>query len=497
MKNRYILILILIISLMMTSCSFSGGGNDNPPSTPLLTVDKVTENSVRLVWSGSFANGKIKEYRVYRDDDVIAKVKKTEYIDEDVKAGEEYLYEVLAVDDDGNKSDRSAGQTVKVTANVASGGPTDNPTNSPTAKNKLDIMKLSKSSVKVYIIDDDFNTVGTGSGTVIDESGFILTNYHCVGYTADDTSGTGLYNSQGLVGIALTDDVKAYSQPQYLARFMGGDNVKDIAVIKMETDLNGNPIPADLALKSIQMSDSEDVQLGEDVNILGFPGVGGETITFTSGRVSGFIDEDGDNETDWIKTDALVNHGNSGGTALNQDGLMIGIPTAKIGGEDNDQMFFLRPINLATRIIKEAYANYESGNYPGNGRTSTPKPTQKPTDPGNTPNIPDDASLITFSGRVVDADTEEPVFDAVVIALIPGITVEQFLNEQLDAQIAAYAYTDENGFFTCSPEMLTLTSYGVLIVKEGYELIAIDDALYMEDDGSGIYDVGDVYMAKE
>lgn len=516
-SKKLILALMLVLSMLLASCGIQigEGEDDTPPSSPLLSVDEVGADGIRLVWSGSFDDGDIDEYRLYRDDKVIAKIRKTEYLDKEVEGGQEYEYSVLAVDEAGNKSDRSP--AVKVTAGSQSARATDatkestepnatdktkpgetsepEPTAGPSAADgKLDILKLSKSSVKIYIIDDDYNIIATGSGTIIDEDGFILTNYHCVGHTADDTSGTGLYNQDGLVGVALTDDVKAYSQPQYFARFMGGDSMLDIAVVHLESDLNGNPISADMGLKPISMSDSDNVVFGEDVNVLGFPGVGGETITFTSGRVSGFMDDDGDSITDWIKTDALVNHGNSGGTALNGKGQMIGIPTAKVGGEDNDQMFFLRPVNLAIPIIEQAREAFANNDYPGNGRTG-PTQTPTPTNPGGS-GTTDAGSPIVFAGRVVDADTQAPIPDALVIALVPGVTTQQFLDEQLDSQVASYAYADADGYFACDPALNAQTTYAVIIWMDGYEPLLIDDALYMEDDGSGWYDVGDVYLTR-
>jgi len=73
------------------------------------------------------------------------------------------------------------------------------------------------------------------------------------------------------------------------------------------------------------------------VSIFGYPGIGGETITFTSGNVSGFSSAQGVQGRAWIKTDATVAGGNSGGTAVDSEGYLVGVPT-KFGAGDDLQL---------------------------------------------------------------------------------------------------------------------------------------------------------------
>ena len=161
----------------------------------------------------------------------------------------------------------------------------------------------------------------------------------------------------GYVAIALTDDVRVNSQPQYFAQYRSGNEALDLAVVQIVEDINGNKVSAtDLKLIPAKIGNSDELNMGDEINLLGYPGVGGETITFTAGKVSGFIDDNFDDEIDWIKTDAIVNHGNSGGTAINNKGEMIGVPTAKQVGVDADLMFYLKPINQAIAILEDAYA---------------------------------------------------------------------------------------------------------------------------------------------
>ena len=274
-----------------------------------------------MAWAGNYDDVGVEEYRLYRNSDVIKKLSKTEYKDTDVEIGEEYEYYVVAYDEAGNRSSKSIKQTVKIEGEKSQ----ETPENPQAGTSGFNMQKLSKSTIKLYTLDDEFNVIAMGSGTIVNKDGYILTNFHCVGENGS------LYNSEGYVAIAITDDIKKNIQPQYLAQYRSGVENLDLAVIKIVSDLNWNVVSAsDLNLSPAIISDSDKVELGDAINILGYPGVGGETITYTAGHVSGFVDEDGDSEIDWIKTDAVVNHGNSGGTAINDNGEMIGVPTAKI-----------------------------------------------------------------------------------------------------------------------------------------------------------------------
>ncbi len=88
-----------------------------------------------------------------------------------------------------------------------------------------------------------------------------------------------------------------------------------------------------LNLPFVPLGDSDKLELGDVVSIFGYPGIGGETVTFTSGSVAGFTSESGvQGNRAWIKTDAVIAGGNSGGTAVDDDGKLVGIPTQAAAG---------------------------------------------------------------------------------------------------------------------------------------------------------------------
>jgi S1-C subfamily serine protease len=486
-QGHIVLAVMIVLTMMFSACSFERE-DETPPTAPLLTVTKVSPEGVHLAWSESYDDNGIDEYRLYRDGELIAKLRKTEYKDEDVEPGEEYEYYVVAYDKSGNRSSRSVKQNVSVNGSVAAAPEvpdepqaTDAPEEPATnSKSGISIQKLSRSTVKLYTLDDNFYIIAMGSGTIVNKNGYILTNFHCVGENGR------LYNSEGYVAIAVTDDIKKNIQPQYIAQYRSGVEELDLAVVKIVADLNWNQLnAADLNLVPAKIADSDTVELGDEINILGYPGVGGETITYTAGRVSGFIDEDNDSVIDWIKTDAVVNHGNSGGTAINGNGEMIGVPTAKIVGDDNDIMFFLKPINQAIPVLNDALATGDSPNLPS---PSTPTP-YVPEEP-----VYDDG--IAIYGRIIDSFTLDPIPGAAFVILQPGVTVYDFLNDPKDSMILSYGETDRDGLFICY-YVPGGESYSVIVAADGYMPIMEDEAIVLPAGWNEDIDMGDIYLEWE
>lgn len=481
-KRKYIFTaVIMVMVLMLTSCSLERREDDTPPTAPLLTVTSVSQDMVVLAWSESYDENGVSEYRLYKNGELIAKQKSTVYQDRDVVPGEEYEYYVVAFDKAGNRSSRSVRQNVKIEdpgSSVAVGPDpqiTETPPN-PANSSGINLQKISRSTVKLYALDDYFNIISMGSGTIVSSNGYILTNFHCVGENGR------LYNSDGYVAIALTDDIKKNIQPQYIAQYRSGVESLDLAVVKIIADLNWNQLnPADLNLVPAKLADSDLVELGDEISILGYPGVGGETITYTAGRVSGFIDEDNDSVIDWIKTDAVVNHGNSGGTAINKNGEMIGVPTAKWVGVDNDVLFYLKPINQAIPVLNDAYAIGDNPIFP---------------QPSTTPSYPNEYAYnegITIYGRIVDSFTLRPISGAAFAILQAGVTVDDFFNNPVDSMILSYVESDRDGIFMCD-YIPSGESYSVIILAEGYMPILEDYAIEIPYGWTEDIDLGYIYL---
>ena len=181
---------------------------------------------------------------------------------------------------------------------------------------------LIRSTVQVVALMREggrFQPVWTGSGSILSRDGYILTNAHVVSDPEQPPDA---------LGVAITVRSDELPEPKYLAEIRAIDPQLDLAVIQVTSDLDGRPIdPEQLDLDYVETGDSDRLELGDLLRILGYPTIGGETITFTEGSVSGFTRERGVEGRAWIKTDATIAGGNSGGLAANARGQLIGIPT--------------------------------------------------------------------------------------------------------------------------------------------------------------------------
>jgi S1-C subfamily serine protease len=215
------------------------------------------------------------------------------------------------------------------------------------------INQALRASVQVIVPDNDFETFSLGSGTVLTAGGLILTNYHVV----EGDRRNGLLNDDGLVGIAVIPaDLRGEAILKYEGAVVKTSPELDLALVQITglVDDPDAPLPANLGLTPISLGNSDDLLIGDEINMFGFPGVGGNTPTLTDGIVSGFLDEDRNGDFEWIKTDALISHGNSGGLATDSTGRFIGVPTA--GNVDEmGAIGLVRTGNLAIQFFQSHF----------------------------------------------------------------------------------------------------------------------------------------------
>jgi len=191
------------------------------------------------------------------------------------------------------------------------------------------VVNVTSTAVQMDFFFNAFPTQGSGSGSIIDVKGHILTNHHVVA------------DAQKLE-VTLADGSK------WPAKLVGSDPDNDLAVIKIEAPKE--------KLKVITMGDSKNLRIGQKVLAIGNPF--GLQRTLTTGIISSLgrtIRSDvGTLMEDIIQTDAAINPGNSGGPLLNSDGEIIGINSAILspsGG--NVGIGFAVPVNLARRVVPE------------------------------------------------------------------------------------------------------------------------------------------------
>ena len=175
----------------------------------------------------------------------------------------------------------------------------------------------------------------SGSGFILSEDGYIITNCHVVD-GADNIK------------------VVTYSGETYEAELVGADSNYDVAVLKIEAT----------GLPAVSVGDSDILKVGEEVIAIGNP-LGELTFTMTNGIISALdreINTDG-NPQNMIQTNAAINSGNSGGPLFDMDGNVIGVTTAKYSGSTSsgttiEGLGFAIPIN---DVLKVAYDLVEYG----------------------------------------------------------------------------------------------------------------------------------------
>ncbi|HEY5730401.1 MAG TPA: trypsin-like peptidase domain-containing protein [Anaerolineales bacterium] len=257
-------------------------------------------------------------------------------------------------------------EVVPPTATATLAPPTATPlptsTPLPTPKPIPTISELTQATVQVLAMFGE-DIEWWGSGTIISSDGLILTNAHVAHPQA---SGLALfYDDLSLafsplpdqLAIAVVDDESKPPEQKYIAEVVSSDGVLDLAVLRIVSDMDGEPInPKELQLSFVEVGDSDTVHLGESIRIFGFPGIGGETITFTQGTVSGFESQDNVGDKAFIKTDTEIAGGNSGGLAVNEAGQIIGVPTLTVSSDSGSVIGRLRSINLAKPMLEAAVA---------------------------------------------------------------------------------------------------------------------------------------------
>jgi S1-C subfamily serine protease len=194
---------------------------------------------------------------------------------------------------------------------------------------------LMAATVQIYALfeqNGELVPAWTGSGTILNKTGMILTNAHVAAPTTQ-----GEPDDPDALAVALVQSEDKPPVFSYLAEVRAADGFLDFAVIQVVSTIDGDAIdPNSLNLPFVPLGNSDNVHVGDRLSIFGFPGIGGDTITFTDGSVSGFTSEDQVGDRAWIKTDATIAGGNSGGLAANNSAEIIGVPTIASSGADTD-----------------------------------------------------------------------------------------------------------------------------------------------------------------
>lgn len=181
-----------------------------------------------------------------------------------------------------------------------------------------------------WFLEPIITSSGSGSGSIIDKRGYVVTNVHVI-------------ENASKITISLADG------SSYDGKIIGSDKESDIAVLKFDP-------PSDVTLKTIAFGNSENLKVGQKVIAIGNPFALERTMT--TGIISGLgrpIQETNNVIIrNMIQTDAAINPGNSGGPLLDTQGKMIGINTMIISNSGSSSgVGFAVPVTTARRVVND------------------------------------------------------------------------------------------------------------------------------------------------
>lgn len=244
-----------------------------------------------------------------------------------------------------------------------------------------------------------------GSAVVIRSNGIVATNHHVITNVR-----TGRLYDELMFSLAANGDPLT-SPTRYRLKAVMINKEYDLALLAIDANADGTAIPQSVVFPTVEIADSRKIRLLEDLFIIGFPEKGGTSVTVNRGVVEGQ-----DLLAKWIKTDARVIHGNSGGAAVNSDGKLVGIPTKVVADEqpvdkDGDgfpddyrrygAVGFLRPSYLLVEMLSKLDQTKAE---------SLPAPAQ--------PEMVASQTLIPVSGVVKSSTAGTPIVGALV-GLLP------------------------------------------------------------------------------
>ncbi|MBQ7070750.1 MAG: trypsin-like peptidase domain-containing protein [Ruminococcus sp.] len=212
------------------------------------------------------------------------------------------------------------------------------------------VEKVSPSVVGISCVLQ--NGMATGSGIIMSEDGYILTNAHVV-EGAQEINVVLPSNYSNTSETSDSGDTKSSDESEdnltYTAELVGADNQTDIAVLKIKAE----------GLTAAEFGTSADLQIGEAAIVIGNPVSMSLANSVTAGIISATdrtltIE---DRTINYIQTDAAINGGNSGGPLINAYGQVIGIASARVDASVADSLCFAIPIDDALPIVKDLMEN--------------------------------------------------------------------------------------------------------------------------------------------
>ncbi|MCB9571277.1 MAG: trypsin-like peptidase domain-containing protein [Kofleriaceae bacterium] len=328
------------------------------------------------------------------------------------------------------------------------------------------------------LVDGRLRAVGGGSGVIVSGDGSVLTNYHVL------HDGDGRLHDVFVIG----RHVGAGKPPQLVCAGKPSRSKLqpevDLALIKCDLDLDGRAwTPASAgAWPPIAGPREGKVDPGQRVWVVGYPDAGGGAVMLSQGLVEGLSGAGGEPGDDFIKTDASISHGNSGGPVVDDDGNVVGIATAfRVRVDATGHQVEAIKIGLvrAWDAAADLLAIARTGWTPREGMNAVelePTAVEAP------------AEGIRISTHVVDAANDRPVPGALLMVLRPGVRSSEVDMNRLDDQVIGWGRANAEGEVHLKQPVPAPGTYTVMVVAPGYEPLAGDSALRLDEDTPPFFD---------
>jgi V8-like Glu-specific endopeptidase len=215
-----------------------------------------------------------------------------------------------------------------------------------TRDEQISVDELARSTVYIEVTDQDRSLCWTGSGVIVQDGTKVLTNAHVATPAASDPQ------ECTNISVGITESVEKKPTLFIDAKIVKIDENLDLALLELlDTEPN--------TYNALKFKEG-DSQLDTRIRVIGYPGIGGATLTLTNGVIAGIDDE---SSAQFYKVSAKISPGNSGGPVVNDQGLLIGIATAgyraEVECEDggvkcsvtDESIGLVRPIRYAKSLL--------------------------------------------------------------------------------------------------------------------------------------------------
>ena len=201
-------------------------------------------------------------------------------------------------------------------------------------------LDLARATVLVVVLDDKDEPCGFGSGFLVRDNTTIATNHHVIESVVRDLSGE---ETCKVLAVGISDDTGLRVGDFTPARVIASDARADVAILEIDpvNDWDVQPLKIE----------GSDPKLGDDIRILGYPGVGGISLTVTAGSLGGLDESE---SRPLYKTTAQIARGNSGGPVVNEKGNVVGLATfAVTDSEEVEAIGLIVPTRYLSQLLEK------------------------------------------------------------------------------------------------------------------------------------------------